>query len=78
MPGAPGEKLHRSFYESELAQLQLELVKMQYWIKGTGFRLIVIFDRSWYNRVKLPPRKLARAVERPPIGEQFFVPNHYR
>lgn len=39
---------------------------------------VVIFDRSWYNRVKLPPRKLARAVERPPIGEQFFVPNHYR
>jgi len=44
VPGAPGEKLPRSFYESELAQLQLELVKMQYWIKGTGFRLIVIFE----------------------------------
>jgi polyphosphate kinase 2 (PPK2 family) len=28
--------------------------------------------------IKLPPRKPARAVERPPIGEQFFVPNHYR
>ena len=44
VPGAPGEKLDRRFYESELAQLQLELVKMQYWIKGTGFRLIVIFE----------------------------------
>ena len=32
VPGAPGEKLDRRFYESELAQLQLELVKMQYWI----------------------------------------------
>jgi len=27
--------------------------------------------------IKLPPRKSARAVERPPIGEQFFVPNRY-
>ena len=44
VPGAPGEKLDRRFYESELAQLQLELMKMQYWIKGTGFRLIVIFE----------------------------------
>ena len=42
--GASGEKLERSFYESELALLQLELVKMQYWIKGTGFRLIVVFE----------------------------------
>jgi hypothetical protein len=27
--------------------------------------------------IKLPPRKPALAVERPPIGEQFFVPNRY-
>ena len=27
--------------------------------------------------IKLPPRKPAREVERPPIGEQFFVPNRY-
>jgi len=44
VPGAPGEQLDRRFYESELARLQLELVKMQYWIKGTGFRLIVVFE----------------------------------
>lgn len=44
IPGAPGEQLDRRFYESELARLQLELVKMQYWVKGTGFRLIVIFE----------------------------------
>jgi len=29
-------KLDRRFYEKELAQLQVELVKMQYWIKHTG------------------------------------------
>ena len=44
VPGAPGQKLDRRFYESELALLQLELVKMQYWIKDTGFRLMVIFE----------------------------------
>jgi polyphosphate kinase 2 len=27
--------------------------------------------------IKLPPRKAAKAVDRPPIGEQFFVPNRY-
>ena len=44
VPGAPGQKLDSRFYESELALLQLELVKMQYWIKDTGFRLMVIFE----------------------------------
>lgn len=37
-------KLDRKFYEKELAQLQVELVKMQYWIKHTGYRLIVLFE----------------------------------
>jgi polyphosphate kinase 2 len=37
-------RLERDLYEKELARLQLELVKMQYWIKGTGFRLIVVFE----------------------------------
>jgi polyphosphate kinase 2 (PPK2 family) len=44
VPGAPGQKLDSRFYESELALLQLELVKMQYWIKATGFRLMVVFE----------------------------------
>ena len=37
-------KLDRRFYEKELARLQIELVKMQYWIKTTGYRLIVLFE----------------------------------
>lgn len=37
-------KLDRRLYDSELARLQLELVKMQYWIKATGFRLMVVFE----------------------------------
>ncbi|MHA1982707.1 MAG: polyphosphate kinase 2 [Candidatus Hodarchaeales archaeon] len=36
--------LNKKFYEKELLRLQYELVKMQYWIKETGFRLLVTFD----------------------------------
>lgn len=46
--GAPPEdkqvKLSRKFYEKELEKLQVELVKMQYWIKHVGFRLIILFE----------------------------------
>ncbi|MFM7455430.1 MAG: polyphosphate kinase 2, partial [Vulcanococcus sp.] len=37
-------KLERRFYEQELYRLQVELVKMQYWIKHVGFRLILVFE----------------------------------
>ena len=37
-------KLDRNFYEKELARLQVELVKMQYWVKHTGYRLILLFE----------------------------------
>lgn len=38
------EKLSNSKYEHELVRLQIELVKMQEWIKKTGHRLAVIFE----------------------------------
>ncbi len=37
-------KLPRKFYEKELARLQLELVKMQYWVKHTGTRIVILFE----------------------------------
>ncbi len=37
-------KMERKFYEKELTRLQVELVKMQYWIKHVGYRLILIFE----------------------------------
>ena len=37
-------KLDRPFYETELYRLQVELVKMQYWIKHVGYRLILVFE----------------------------------
>ena len=41
---APSSRLERKLYERELIRLQEELVKMQYWVKAEGFRLIVLFE----------------------------------
>ncbi len=38
------EKLDKKFYEKELARLQVELVKLQEWIKHRGLKLVVIFE----------------------------------
>ena len=37
-------KLKKAFYEKELAKLQLELVKLQEWIKAKGLRVVVLFE----------------------------------
>jgi polyphosphate kinase 2 len=37
-------KLKKSEYESELARLQLELVKLQDWVKARGLRVAVLFE----------------------------------
>ncbi len=39
-----GGKLKKSVYEKELAKLQIELVKLQEWIKQKGLRVVVIFE----------------------------------
>jgi polyphosphate kinase 2 len=38
------DRLKRNVYEEKLANLHFELVKMQYWIKGTGQRLVLLFE----------------------------------
>jgi polyphosphate kinase 2 len=38
------EKLSKKKYEKELAQLQIELVKMQEWIRHQGLKVVVIFE----------------------------------
>lgn len=38
------KKLSSQFYEAELLRLQSELVKMQYWVKHTGYRIVMIFE----------------------------------
>jgi len=37
-------KLNKKYYEKELAKLQIELVKLQEWIKAKGLKVVVIFE----------------------------------
>ena len=37
-------KMHKDDYEEALERLQIELVKMQYWLKSTGGRVISVFE----------------------------------
>ena len=39
-----GERLERPEYEHDKRQLQVELLKLQYWVKDTGQRLVVLFE----------------------------------
>jgi polyphosphate kinase 2 len=41
---APPQPLAKKFYEKELSRLQVELVKMQEWIKFKGLKLVVLFE----------------------------------
>ena len=38
------KKMPRNVYEDALADIYVELVKWQYWVKQKGLRLIVIFE----------------------------------
>ncbi len=38
------EKMNKKDYEQELAKLQIELVKMQEWIKAQGLKVVIIFE----------------------------------
>jgi polyphosphate kinase 2 len=46
-PAKEGErrpKLKKSFYEDELVRLQVELVKLQEWVKEQGMKVVVLFE----------------------------------
>jgi polyphosphate kinase len=36
--------LKKKVYEAELARLQVELVKLQHWVKETGQRIVIVFE----------------------------------
>ena len=38
------KKLDRKFYEEELNRLQIELVKLQTWVRHKGLRIIIVFE----------------------------------
>ncbi len=43
-PSATGIRLDKKTYEAELQRLHVELVKLQYWIRDQGLRVVVIFE----------------------------------
>ncbi len=43
-PGGAPAKLSKQDYERELAKLQVELVKLQDWVKHTGARIVILFE----------------------------------
>ena len=43
-PGKKPEKLSRKDYEKQLEELQVELVRLQLWVKETGAKVIVVFE----------------------------------
>jgi polyphosphate kinase 2 len=42
--GAPPDKLPRKAYEQELARLDVELVKLQEWVRANGLRVVALFE----------------------------------
>lgn len=38
------QKLSKKFYEKELSRLQIELVKLQEWIKEKGLKVVIVFE----------------------------------
>jgi polyphosphate kinase 2 len=43
-PAGVAHRVPRKLYETELARLQAELVKMQEWVRAEGARIVVIFE----------------------------------
>ena len=41
---AERHKIKREVYEAELSRLQVELVKLQEWVKAEGLKVVVIFE----------------------------------
>lgn len=38
------EELSKKTYEKEIEQLQIELVKLQHWVKESGARIVIVFE----------------------------------
>ncbi|MCB8923726.1 MAG: polyphosphate kinase 2 [Ardenticatenaceae bacterium] len=58
-------KLDNQYYEHELARLQEELVKLQYWVKEAGLRVVIVFEgRSGAGKGGVIKRILERTNSR--------------
>jgi len=53
-------RLKKKFYEHELARLQQELVKLQYWVVQQGLRVAIIFERLQNTPLMPTPPRTSR------------------
>ena len=44
MAAEPKKRVKRKVYDERMAELQLELVRLQYWVKQKGLKVVVIFE----------------------------------
>ena len=66
---AKPRKIKNSVYEKELARLQIELVKLQEWIKHEGLRVVVLFEGR--DAAGNGAKKLPGARSRAPRTDSF-------
>ncbi len=44
LPDADQPRLDKKVYEQEMKRLQIELVKLQYWVKHKGLKVVILFE----------------------------------
>ena len=52
-------RMTRKAYEKEMKKLSVELVKLQEWVRQTGYRMVVIFEG------RVPPARAAPSSRSP-------------
>src|ERR1700756_2145681 len=68
-------KIGKKEYEAEIFKLQVELVKLQDWVKATNARIVIIFEgRDAAGKGGVIKRIMERV--RPPIFRVAPVPGH--
>ena len=66
--GAAGPTISAKAYRKELARLQVELVKLQEWVKATGLKVVILFegrDAAGKGGAIKTPHAVAQSALRP-------------
>jgi polyphosphate kinase 2 (PPK2 family) len=70
----PSGRMSRKEFEMELARLQIELTRLQAWVKAEGARIVVVFEgRDTAGKGGVISRITARTSPRMPCQGRSFV-----
>ncbi len=61
-----GERLPREVYERDKRLLQIELLKLQYWVKRSQQKLVVVFPPPKSSNTASPPTASSQPSDRGP------------